>query len=478
MALRYMPETGRMVADLIPFYDQGYYHLFYLKGFQDGTGWARHHTPWAHLKSSDLLNWEELPDALETGVQADADGGACFTGSVIREEETVHIFYTGFSPGHPDGREQIMHATSSDGIHFDKNPNNPILRVTSSTDYGYDEDFRDPFVFWNKEEKRYWMLFTAGEKEPVNGNRRGVIGLAVSDDLLNWTFLPPIYAPKSYPSLECPDLFEIEGTWYLLFSQFGRTEYRMSNSPYGPWERPAQPYFDAGDYFFYAAKTSSNDKDRFLFGWCGDLIDGKDATRAMWGGAFVTPRRIERLSNGLLTLVCPDIYEHSISNSPAINYNKCIPISGAWRVEDDSYYSKNEIGFAASLQLDSPKEFSLKVRVTRNSGNGFAGMVIRSDENLNNAYLIGVDYGASSIRLERYQYIQAFHGSALAGERILCERPLLEPPGSEMEWIVFMKDDILELFVNGVTMTVPLKDIQGTGLGWFTSDCSVSYTLI
>lgn len=475
MALRYLPEPGRMVADLIPFYDRGYYHVYYLKGFRDGTGWARHHTPWSHLRSSDLLNWEELPNALETGLQSEPDGGACFTGSVIREEDTVHIFYTGFNPGHPNGREQIMHATSKDGIAFLKNPDNPVLRVDSEH-YGYDEDFRDPFVFWNEEEGRYWMLFTAGCNRPVNGNRRGVVGLAVSADLIDWTFEPPIYAPDAYPSLECPDLFRIEDTWYLLFSQFGRTEYRMSASPYGPWRKPARPHFDAGDYFFYAAKTCFDGDARYLFGWCGDLAGNKDAVRAMWGGTFVTPRRIERMPDGELRLVCPTIYEQSVTKSHHLDYNEYETACGEWTIGNEELRSLQETGFAACLQGQALGEYSLKVKIRSNGGTGVAGLVVRGDARLDNAYLLGVDFGAKTLRLERYRSIQAFHGSALEGERILCERPipfLLE----ETELIIFMKAGILEIFVNGITMTVPLQDIEGGGLGWFTSDCAAAFTL-
>ncbi|QTH42560.1 family 43 glycosylhydrolase [Cohnella sp. LGH] len=477
MALRYMPEPGRMVADLIPFYDEGYYHAYYLKGFQEGTGWARHHTPWAHLRSKDLMAWEELPNALETGTQAEPDGGACFTGSVYREGETVHIFYTGFSPGHPDGREQIMHATSSDGIAFAKNPANPILRV-GSEHYGYDEDFRDPFVFRNEEEGRYWMLFTAGCRHPVNGNRRGVIGLAVSDDLRNWRFEAPIYAPDAYPSLECPDLFRMGDTWYLLFSQFGRTEYRMADSPYGPWTRPANPYFDAGDYFFYAAKSCFDGADRYLFGWCGDLAEGKDAPRAMWGGTFVTPRKIVRAENGELRLACPDIYASSVTKSHHLDYNECIALCGEWNEEPNgSIASLRETGFAALVQKEAKEHISLRLTVSKEERTGTAGIVLRASDRLDNAYLLGLDYGAGTLRLERYRAVRAFHGSALDGERILCERPVPGLAAGDTDLLVFLQDNILEVFVNGVTMTVPLRDIRGGGLGLYTSDGSALFTL-
>jgi beta-fructofuranosidase len=470
MALRYKSDSGRMVADLIPFYDRGHFHVFYLKGFREGSGWARHQTPWGHLRSRDLLEWEVLPNALETGLQSDPDGGACFTGSVIRHGETVHIFYTGFCPGHPNGREQIMHAVSDDGVHFEKDHNNPVLRLGSDY-YGYDEDFRDPFVFWREEERCYWMLFTAGAKQPLNGIRRGVVGLAVSEDLLVWTFMPPIYAPDNYPSLECSDMFRIGEYWYLLFSQYGRTEYRISDSPRGPWTKPPHPHFDAGNYFFYAAKSCTDGENRYLFGWCGELEKGTDAVRAMWGGTFVTPRKILQAGNGELFLSCPPVFDEELRIHEAIDVNAYRPLSGKWSVEHTHLRSHQESGFSACFLPASSKDFSLRTRVEMDHPNGMAGLILRSGPRLENAYLLCIDFGSHSLRLERYKTIHAFHGSALDGERILCER-LLPSLGVATELTVFLQEDILEVFLDGITLTVPLMDIKETGLGLFTCDGS------
>jgi hypothetical protein len=55
--VHHVPITG----DTIAFYAQDAYHLFVLK---DGG--------WAHLRSTDLLNWEDLPMALTKGKPEDA----------------------------------------------------------------------------------------------------------------------------------------------------------------------------------------------------------------------------------------------------------------------------------------------------------------------------------------------------------------------------------------------------------------------
>ncbi|WP_167859244.1 glycoside hydrolase family 32 protein [Paenibacillus cymbidii] len=462
------------MADIIPFYDTGYYHAFYLKGFADGSGWSRHHTPWAHIRSRDLSAWEELPDALATGTQDAPDGGACFTGSVIRRGERIHIFYTGFSPGHPAGREQIMHAVSEDGIRFRKNEANPVLRLDDSY-YGAGEDFRDPYVFWNEEEGCYWMLFTAGERRPLCGVRRGVIGLAVSADMERWEFRPPLYAPRKYPSLECPDLFRIGDWWYLLFSQFGRTEYRMARSPHGPWQTPASPHFDAGDYFFYAAKTVFDGNRRFLLGWCGELAGGRDAASALWGGTFVTPRELRQRADGTLTLECPEIFLSPFNSSGIVRYNQFRQVTGEWTFADGAAEVAAADGFVSCFVGEESADVSVRLTIEVPDDRGSAGIVLRSSDDHADCYTVSLHWGTRTLALARSKSVDAFHGPALHGPRLLCARELPERPDGPVRLTAFLRDGILEVFVAGVTLTAPLQDIRAGRFGLFASETPASF---
>jgi beta-fructofuranosidase len=475
MALRFHSEKNRIVADIIPFFDNGYYHVYYLKGFTEGVGWSRHQTPWAHIRSKDLINWDNLPNALETGLQREQDGGACFTGSVFRQGEQIHIFYTGFNPGSTQGREQIMHAVSEDGIHFRKNEKNPVLMLETPY-YGAGEDFRDPFVLWNEEELCYWMLFTAGDRRPLSGVRRGVIGLAVSKDLQKWSFRPPLYAPNNYPSLECPDLFRIGDWWYLLFSQFGRTEYRKSSTPTGPWELPQYPHFDAGDYFFYAAKTMSDGDKRFLLGWCGELAGNKDANQALWGGSFVTPRELVQKENGELELKCPEAFLQLFTGMENEEYNQLRQILGQWAFSENTAVSHNDIGFASCLMDERLANASVKMTIAVPRHYGRVGVLLRSSDNHSHCYTVTIDLGIRMLSLERYYSVEAFHGSTLSGPRVICTRTLPEQIDESLELILFLKDDIVEVFIAGVTLTAPLKDIKEGRFGLFTSDTRATFS--
>jgi len=95
MSILYRPNDG-VLADVIPFYWRGAYHLFYLKDYRDpqrhGEG-----TPWFHLVTRDFVRFEEWGEALPRGAPDEQDRWV-FTGSVIEAEGAFHIFYTGHNP--------------------------------------------------------------------------------------------------------------------------------------------------------------------------------------------------------------------------------------------------------------------------------------------------------------------------------------------------------------------------------------------
>ena len=71
--------------------------------------------------------------------------------------------------------------------------------------------------------------------------RRGCVGLFSSPDMENWTVHPPLFAPRRYWDLECPQVFQI-GDWYYLTSAImeDRTQrYWVAERFEGPYEVPA-----------------------------------------------------------------------------------------------------------------------------------------------------------------------------------------------------------------------------------------------
>jgi sucrose-6-phosphate hydrolase SacC (GH32 family) len=230
-SFRYRLDKGRL-GDTIPFYYKGQYHVFYLT-------WGLGKTSWDHIVSTDLVHWKKLPTALISDGAADGpDGENMFTRCVIEKDGVFHIYYTGWNPRNTQGREWIMHATSTDLVKWTKHPEHAFR--ADGVQY-FNRDFRDPYVFWNDTDKAWWMVLnTTDAKTDVAG-----VGRLRSEDLIHWKQLPPLALDPQLPkgetgTPECPDLFRSGDWWYLLYTREVQN-IRRSKEILGPY-RPCEPF--------------------------------------------------------------------------------------------------------------------------------------------------------------------------------------------------------------------------------------------
>lgn len=178
---------------------QGEFHLFYQHN-PFGTGWGNMH--WGHAKSSDLLHWEHLPEALFPDAE-----GTMYSGSAIVDKENrsglkkgehppIFLFYTAAA-----GHNKI-----SAGKHF-------TLRQCISLDGGktfektgrslvpgivYED--RDPKVVFVPEKDAFVMAYYYAAPQSHE------FVLMESKNLLDWQEFQRITLPGDW---ECPDLFPI-----------------------------------------------------------------------------------------------------------------------------------------------------------------------------------------------------------------------------------------------------------------------------
>jgi beta-1,2-mannobiose phosphorylase / 1,2-beta-oligomannan phosphorylase len=123
-------SRGRPFAkDPAVVWHQGRYLMYYsIPAYGDGRapdGWAI-----GVASSRDLTSWERVG---ELAPEYDYEGrGFCAPGAIVRDG-AVHLFYQTYGNGRNDS---ICHATSPDGIHFTRNPTNPIFRPTGDWNCG------------------------------------------------------------------------------------------------------------------------------------------------------------------------------------------------------------------------------------------------------------------------------------------------------------------------------------------------------
>jgi len=427
------------------------------------------YTPYHHLVSSDLVEWEELPVALPIGGPDDIDM-SLGTGSVIEKDGRFYLLYCGrvFAGDPSTGprwegaqKEVTCLATSDDLVHWTKR-GDPVL-VPENSPYTV-SDFRDPYPFWNEEDGQYWMVVATQTKD-AGVPFRGALALATSNDLVRWEFASkPFWAPNvtGYP-LECPDVFRLGRKWYLFFSADGRTSYRVADSPSGPWEAPEGELWEAGH--FYAAKTMGDERRRLLVGWLGTKPGWRDLIYTEWGGEMMIPRDLVPRADGSLAMRCPKEIVDACGPALAIEPQQRL---GEWKRTGGRLRASRTDGLAYAILPDAPSHLLLECTLSFEASAGAAGILFRASRDLNTHYSLRVEPSRYRVSLERWPRAWELP--------FLNERALSVRPGAPVKLQLFVDGDIVEAFVDDqVAMCARIYDYRAGDIGLFASHASVSF---
>jgi beta-fructofuranosidase len=279
----------------------GEWHVFFLQADKrlphpDERHW---HPTIGHAVSGNLEDWKYLGTVLSPASGPAFDDAATWTGSIIRHGGEWLMFYTGNARADDAKRQRIGLARSPDlatwtrdarGALLDDLP--PPYENRHFPGRWHDRSLRDPYVTPDPVRGDWRMHFTA-RVESGDADGAGCIGVARSENLLDWKVLPPAVSPGIAGELEVPQLMELEGRWYLLFctagSRLGKafaaahpdaarrsgTHYFMSHSPDGPWSLGPGMFF-AGDEqgSRYAGKLVRKDGNLFFLGFLNHDPEG------------------------------------------------------------------------------------------------------------------------------------------------------------------------------------------------------------
>ncbi|MCC7667239.1 glycoside hydrolase family 32 protein [Liquorilactobacillus satsumensis] len=295
-----MPPKGWMNDPNGLCFFNGYYHVFF-QYHPHSADWGPMH--WGHVRSLDLVHWENCPIALVPGNKEDKDG--CFSGSAVIKDDKLYLIYTGhhYVPG--SGKKSFWQtqniAVSTDGLHFEKYENNPIITTPPADN---SEDFRDPKVWY---EKGLWQLILGSQ----GSEHQGRVLLYRSPDLFNWKYVGVLAQAdlKNNEGFmwECPDLFQLGHQQILLVSPQGikatsekfknlyQTGYFIINS-----ENKSNFYELDSGHDFYATQTQLlEDGRRIMFAWM-DMWESKMQEQLDgWAGTLTVPRELS-VKNGKL----------------------------------------------------------------------------------------------------------------------------------------------------------------------------------
>lgn len=440
------PQSGRPAADVIPYFEDGWYHLFYLSPVApDGD---RLRSAWEHVRSTDLVLWESMPTVLvpEAGAP-DVDGA--WTGSVARVGEQWIAYYTARDLSSDDGEQTLAIASSRDLVHFDKQPD-PGLPYPDPLDWDVD-NWRDPFVF--RAGDGYHMLITA--RRPTEGhNRTGAVAVSDSVDGRRWSTPRLFYDASGTFCPECPDLRYLDATRVLSFSTFTdrrATVFRIHDGE--GWRVPRNAEPDGG--WWYAAKSLTNSEGRvFCFGWIPDLADPADDTSALWGGDLAVAREMWLAGNDELAWKIPpevrgafgEMAPLALVGAPSGDGDE-IRVPALTRVRR----MRLEHRFDAKASLT---EFDIVAR-----GGGRVSILIDVPESLDGGFELDIDYGRAIVELRR---VGSTTPAKWPRESIVLH-PL--PPGEHVRLQLVRRGDLLEFCLDDRMWLTARSSIGTRSLG-------------
>ena len=292
-AFHHTPLYGWMNDPNGMFYKDGRWHLYYQYN-PYGSKWQN--MTWGHSVSSDLVNWEHLPEAIRPNGL-----GAVFSGSCAVDHDNTAGFgndavialYT--SAG--TSQMQSLASSTDGGLTFNIYPSNPVLTLESEA--------RDPKVFWN-DHTGEWNLVLAHALDHE-------MLILTSPDMKSWTLQSSFGKGLGAQGgvWECPDLFELpvagtdEKKWVLLCNinpdgPFGGsgTQYFVGDFDGKTFKVDAAPdgnvptkWLDYGkDHYATVTWSAAPDGRRVAIGWMSNWQYAADVPTMQFRSANTLPR--------------------------------------------------------------------------------------------------------------------------------------------------------------------------------------------
>jgi beta-fructofuranosidase len=407
-------------------------HLFHLT--------LPNHDVIQHAASRDGLSWQPLPAALRTGDPGAVDDDQIWTMSVTPRPDGSGwvMLYTALSSAEQGRVQRVAIAESTDLLNWRKRPDLPVI---SADPQWYEAapsvvgavSWRDPKPL--RTDSGYIATICAREASgPVP--RRGCAGLLTSTDLEHWAIQPPLFTPRRYWDLECPQVFRVETAagprWALMASvmEDRSLRYWLANDPLGPYHVPP-----GGDILapagHYAARAARWDERDLLFAWHQPrLHEGWQSTpqtvdwleaRNPFGKHLAPPLEIVTRDNGSLSL-------RSFAGWQAYE-------GGTWQLAPADW-SLNAPSTTRMANAAPPAHnFQLHGELTLDAARG--GLALRVGDDESSGLFIELKPGSRTVSLQRWGTRRRDIGEALGLTYDVLQQADLHAPLRAREPVAF-----------------------------------------
>lgn len=470
------------VGDVEVVADGDQIHLFHLT--------LPNHDLVQHAVSDDGLAWRPLPAALRTGDPGDGDDDQIWTASVTPDPGGGWaMLYTALATRDDGMVQRTGLAHSSDLVHWRKAGPEPIAAADPRW---YEADpavtgrvsWRDPKPIPVGD---VWYAAVCAREREGPLARRGCVGLMASPDLASWEVQPPLFAPRHYWDLECPQVFRLGegGPFYLTAAimEDRSQRYWMAERFEGPYQTPADGGIlaPAGHY---AGRVCRWHGDDLFFCWHRtNLAAGWMATSATvdwvklrnpFGKFVVPPLALSARPDGTLTrrsFPGWDRYREGepspIDPAPRSLFRARPTAEQGWRAATES--GVDVLATAAPFE-DVLLEGTLVVEAAA------GGLAFRLDDE-GGGYFVALRAGSDEIGLEKWLIDRDPRDGHLRERYVELQRGRLAQPatrGARLAFQLLVVGQYLEVAIDGDVVLAELSAERTTGpLGIWVDSGSV-----
>jgi len=255
--------------------------------------------------------------------------------------------------------------------------------------------------------------------------------------------------------------------WYLIFSEFSEkliTRYRMSRSLEGPWLTPMVDTFD--DSYFYAAKTASDGKARYLFGWNTTREGEKDFNPGQWGGNLAVHELVQQPDGTLDVRLPENIRKH---------FNKPVETTfttgtGYTIISPEGVRVEAEGTFAYAAAGELPDPCMVEANISFNAATRDFGLLLRLAEDGDHAYYVRLQPNEQQVCFDAWLW-------DMGRPRIVeLRRPVRLIPGENVLGRVLLSGSVCEIYVNEQTaLSTRLYQLPKGKWGVYAQEGSASF---
>jgi beta-fructofuranosidase len=242
----------------------------------------------------------------------------------------------------------------------------------------------------------------------------------------------------------------------------------MSRSLKGPWLTPQRDDFDG--HAFYAAKSASNGKSRFLFGWNPTRSGEKDNGSWNWGGNLVVHELFQQ-PDGELAVRMPSSVSNVFSRKLEINFSSG---DGKYSTHDNTLQLSANGTFAAAAAGALPALCKIEATIKYEKGAREFGLMFRTSEDFDKSYYIRFEPLSQRVVFDKWP-----RENSEVYEIVELARPLQMAAGDELHVQMIIEGNKgVAYFNDHVAMNFRAYDLPEGNWGFFSTDGNVSVSNI